>query len=103
MTEEGRWRAYDYKDLVARDKASLDLFWLKDDSLEDSENLPEPDVLAQEIVEDLEAALVQFKSPPRLVEMTVSQSALSIDISSSSRVTPALFTSISIFFHSSGK
>ena len=58
---EGRWRDYDYETLINRDKASLDLFWLKDDSLEDSENLPEPDVLAQEIVEDLEAALVQFK------------------------------------------
>jgi type I restriction enzyme M protein len=58
---EGRWRDYDYETLINRDKAGLDLFWLKDDSLEDSENLPEPDVLAQEIVEDLEAALVQFK------------------------------------------
>ena len=43
------------------DKASLDIFWLKDESLESSENLPAPDVLAQEIVEDLEAALEQFK------------------------------------------
>jgi type I restriction enzyme M protein len=57
----GRWRAYDYDALMARDKASLDLFWLKDDSLEDSDNLPDPDVLAQEIVEDLEAALEQFR------------------------------------------
>ena len=58
---EGRWRAYDYDELVARDKASLDLFWLKDDSLEDSANLPDPDVIAQEIVDDLEAALEQFR------------------------------------------
>jgi len=57
----GRWRAYDYDALMARDKASLDLFWLKDDSLEDSDNLPDPDILAQEIVEDLEAALEQFR------------------------------------------
>ena len=57
----GRWRAYDYGELVARDKASLDLFWLKDDSLEDSANLPDPDVIAQEIVDDLEAALEQFR------------------------------------------
>ena len=56
----GRWRAYDYKDLIARDKASLDIFWLRDESLEDSDNLPEPGVIAQEIVEDLEAALEQF-------------------------------------------
>jgi type I restriction enzyme M protein len=58
---EGRWRAYSYDELVARDKASLDIFWLKDDSLADSDNLPPPDVIAQEIVEDLEAALEQFR------------------------------------------
>ena len=39
---------------------SLDLFWLRDESLEDSANLPDPDILAAEIVEDLEAALEQF-------------------------------------------
>jgi type I restriction enzyme M protein len=48
-------------ELIARDKASLDIFWLRDESLEDSDNLPEPGVIAQEIVEDLEAALEQFK------------------------------------------
>ena len=58
---DGRWRAYTYDELVARDKASLDLFWLKDDSLEDSANLPDPDVIAQEIVADFEAALEQFR------------------------------------------
>ena len=58
---EGRWRAYAYADLIGRDKASLDIFWLKDDSLADSDNLPPPDVIAQEIVEDLEAALEQFR------------------------------------------
>ena len=58
---EGRWRAYDYDDLIARDKASLDIFWLKDDSLEDSANLPNPDLIAQEIVDDLESALEQFR------------------------------------------
>jgi type I restriction enzyme M protein len=58
---EGRWRAYDYEELVARDKASLDIFWLKDEALADSDNLPSPDVIAQEIVEDLEAALEQFR------------------------------------------
>lgn len=47
--------------MIARDKASLDIFWLKDDSLEDSDNLPEPGILAAEIVEDLEAALEQFR------------------------------------------
>ncbi len=58
---EGRWRKYSYGEIVARDKASLDIFWLKDDSLEDSANLPEPGVLAAAIVEDLEAALEQFR------------------------------------------
>ena len=43
-----------------RDKLNLDIFWLKDDSLEDSTNLPDPDIIAQEIVEDLQAALAQF-------------------------------------------
>ena len=58
---DGRWRAYDYDELINRDKASLDIFWLKDESLEDSDNLPDPDIIAQEIVEDLEAALEQFR------------------------------------------
>jgi len=58
---DGRWRAYGYDELVARDKASLDIFWLKDESLEDSENLPPPEVIAQEMIEDLEAALEQLR------------------------------------------
>jgi type I restriction enzyme M protein len=58
---EGRWRAYPYEELIARDKVSLDLFWLRDESLEDSANLPDPDVLAQEIAEDLRAALEQIE------------------------------------------
>ena len=58
---EGRWRVYDYDELIARDKASLDIFWLKDESLADSDNLPAPEVIAQEIVDDLEAALEQFR------------------------------------------
>jgi type I restriction enzyme M protein len=58
---DGRWRSYDYDELITRDKASLDIFWLKDESLEDSANLPDPDIIAQEIVDDLEAALGQFR------------------------------------------
>ncbi len=49
------WRANDYEELIKRDKASLDIFWLRDESLNESDNLPYPDVLAKEIVEDLEA------------------------------------------------
>ena len=59
---QGRWRAFDYEELINRDKASLDIFWLRDESLEDSDNLPDPDILAREIVEDLQAALVQFQA-----------------------------------------
>jgi type I restriction enzyme M protein len=47
--------------LTNRDKASLDIFWLRDDSLENSDHLPNPNIIALEIVEDLEAALAQFK------------------------------------------
>jgi type I restriction enzyme M protein len=61
VNSEGRWRSYTYDELISRDKASLDIFWLKDESLEASYNLPDPDVIAQEIVEDLEAALEQFR------------------------------------------
>jgi type I restriction enzyme M protein len=57
---EGRWRCYDYDELLKRDKLSLDLFWIKDKSLTDTDSLPAPDVLAQEVVDDLESALEQF-------------------------------------------
>jgi type I restriction enzyme M protein len=55
-----RFRSFSYEELTKRDKLNLDIFWLKDDSLEDSANLPPPDVIAAEIVEDLQAALAQF-------------------------------------------
>jgi len=58
---EGRWRKFTYEELMARDKTSLDLFWLKDKSLTDLENLPEPDELAEEIIENLEAGLNSFR------------------------------------------
>jgi type I restriction enzyme M protein len=57
-----RWKAYSYEELIARDKTNLDIFWLKDDALEDTENLPAPEILAAEIVEQLEAALEEFRS-----------------------------------------
>lgn len=59
-TPNGRWRPYSYEELLQRDKVSLDLFWLRDESLEDSVNLPDPDLLAAEIAEDLQAALDLF-------------------------------------------
>ena len=83
--EKGRWRAYDYEELIKRDKINLDILipslpfaqsasrpsrlirrtsaaqlWLKDEALEESANLPAPEVIAADIVADLEAALEQF-------------------------------------------
>jgi type I restriction enzyme M protein len=58
---EGRWRPFTYDEIVARDKVSLDLFWLRDESLEDSANLPDPHILAQEIADDLRSALGQIE------------------------------------------
>ena len=57
---EGRWRSYEYDELMKRDKVNLDIFWLRDQSLEDSDDLPAPDILAQEIADDLQTALEQF-------------------------------------------
>ena len=51
---------FSYENLLKRDKLILDIFWLKDESLEDSANLPDPHIIAAEIVEDLQAALAQF-------------------------------------------
>lgn len=59
--ETERFRYFKYEDLIARDKASLDIFWLKDDSLDNLDDLPPPDVLAQEIIDHLEAALASFR------------------------------------------
>src|SRR5437667_7007478 len=58
---EGRWRAFGYEEIVARDKVSLDLFWLRDESVVDSANLPDPSILAQEIADDLRSALGQIE------------------------------------------
>jgi type I restriction enzyme M protein len=58
--ETERFRSFTYEELIKRDKVSLDIFWLKDESLEDSDNLPPPDIIAGEIVENLESALEQF-------------------------------------------
>ena len=58
---DGRWRKFTYEEIIARDKTSLDIFWIKDKSLADLENLPDPDVLVEEIVENLENALESFQ------------------------------------------
>ena len=59
---EGRFRKFSYDEIIARDKTSLDITWLKDKSLADLDNLPDPDVLALEIVENLEAGLESFRA-----------------------------------------
>ena len=58
---DGRWRRYSIDETLARDKTSLDIFWIKDKSLADLDHLPEPDVLAAEIVENLQSALESFQ------------------------------------------
>lgn len=59
--ETERFKYFSYQDIIARDKASLDIFWLKDESLDSLDDLPPPDVLQQEIIEHLEAALSAFR------------------------------------------
>ncbi len=66
--ESERFNRFTYADLMARDKANLDIFWLKDDTLADTENLPKPAILAAEIVEDLEEALEEFSAVEQELE-----------------------------------
>ena len=61
-TPKGRWRSFSYEDIIARDKTNLDIFWLKDDSLIDLENLPDPEDLAAEIIDNIETGLNHFKA-----------------------------------------
>jgi type I restriction enzyme M protein len=58
---DGRWRKFTYEEILERDKTNLDIFWLRDKSLTDLDNLPDPDVLAGEIIENLESGLQSFK------------------------------------------
>ena len=58
---EGRWRRFSYEEIMSRDKINLDLFWIKDTSLADMENLPDPDVLAGDIIESIESGLESFR------------------------------------------
>ena len=58
---EGRWRKFSLEEILARDKTSLDIFWLKDKSLAGLDNLPEPDELAADIIENLQSALESFQ------------------------------------------
>jgi type I restriction enzyme M protein len=65
---EGRWRKYSYKEIIARDKTSLDIFWLKDKSLTDLDNLPDPEDLAEDIITNLQAALASFQEVAGVLE-----------------------------------
>lgn len=58
---EGRWRKFTYAEIIERDKTNLDIFWLKDKSLTDLDNLPDPDVLANEIIDNIQEGLNNFK------------------------------------------
>ncbi len=58
---DGRWRKFTYDDIIVRDKTSLDIFWIRDASQADLDNLPDPDVLAEEIIENLEAGVESFE------------------------------------------
>jgi type I restriction enzyme M protein len=66
--EGERWKSFSHEELIARDKANLDITWLRDDSLEDLDNLPDPEIIAREIVEDLTAALVEFEAVASALE-----------------------------------
>ena len=69
--KEGRWRKYSYEEVLERDKTSLDIFWIKDKSLTDLDNLPDPDILANEIIENIESGLSCFKEiKEELIEKT---------------------------------
>lgn len=57
---DGRWRKFNYDEIIARDKTNLDIFWIKDKSLADLDNLPDPDILAEEIIENLQSGLDSF-------------------------------------------
>lgn len=67
-TESERWKPFSYDELIARDKVNLDITWLRDESLEDADDLPAPDVIAREIVEDLTAALTEFEAVAATLE-----------------------------------
>lgn len=68
-SESERFKAFTYDELMARDKANLDLTWLRDESLEDFDKLPAPEIIAREIVEDLTAALAEFEAVAAALEL----------------------------------
>jgi len=73
--EGERWKSVTFDEITARDKANLDITWLRDESLEDLDNLPSPDILAREIVEDLSAALAEFEAVATALEEQIARRA----------------------------
>ncbi|MGO9103471.1 MAG: class I SAM-dependent DNA methyltransferase [Mycobacterium sp.] len=73
--ESERWKSFTYEELITRDKVNLDITWLRDESLDDADNLPAPEVIAREIVEDLTAALAEFEAVAAALEATVNGDA----------------------------
>ena len=73
--ESERFKSFTYDELIARDKANLDITWLRDESLEDLDNLPAPEIIAREIVEDLTAALAEFEAVAAALEAAESTPA----------------------------
>jgi type I restriction enzyme M protein len=73
--ESERYRSFSYDDLIARDKLNLDITWLRDDCLEDLDNLPAPEIIAREIVEDLTAALAEFEAVASALESAGGQAS----------------------------
>ncbi len=74
--ESERWKSFTHDELIARDKVNLDITWLRDDSLEDVDNLLSPEVIAREIVEDLTAALAEFEAVAVALEAAHATSSL---------------------------
>ncbi len=73
--ESERWKSFTHDELIARDKVNLDITWLRDESLEDVDNLPAPEIIAREIVEDLTAALAEFEAVAAALEAGASTPA----------------------------
>ena len=71
--ESDRWKSFTHDELIARDKVNLDITWLRDESLDDIDNLPDPEVIAREIVEDLTAALAEFEAVATALEAGASR------------------------------
>jgi len=67
LNPDGRWRKFSYSDIIIRDKTSLDITWIKDNSLTDLDNLPDPDVLAGEIIENLQEGIDRFKEIQKIL------------------------------------